>query len=480
MLINTNLMKPPVTPVGLDYIAGAAKKAGINSQTIDLCLETNPEETLMRYLNNTRPKLVGLSFRNVDDCFWPSAQWFVPSIGHLIDTVRSLTDAPIVIGGVGFSIFAEQILICTKADFGIRGDGEQAIVELYNKLERKKGFEMIDGLLWRNNGRIICNKSAWPKELKLDISRESIDNAEYFKQGGQCGIETKRGCNRNCLYCADPIAKGSILRTRVPAEVADEIQLLVKKGINVFHICDSEFNIPGEHAYAVCEELVSRRLGSKIKWYTYMSVTPFDSALASIMRKAGCVGIDFTTDSASPLMLRTYRHRYFKQDIAKAVKLCRDNKITVMTDLLLGGPGETPQSLAETIAFMKKVNPDCVGAGLGVRIYPGTGMEGVIKSEGPPETNPNIKRKYDGPVDLLKPTFYIAQALGKRPAILVRDLIGDDIRFFPPTVDIEETSQNITNLKDHNYNDNSELVEAIRNGARGAFWDILRRNRLRS
>jgi hypothetical protein len=63
---------------------------------------------------------------------------------------------------------------------------------------------------------------------------------------------------------------------------------------------------------------------------------------------------------------------------------------------------------------------------------------------------------------------------------LVRDLIGDDIRFFPPTVDIEETSQNITNLKDHNYNDNSELVEAIRNGARGAFWDILRRNRLRS
>jgi radical SAM superfamily enzyme YgiQ (UPF0313 family) len=489
-------MRPPITPVGLDYISGAAKKADIDTEIIDLCLENNPEKALKKYFNNKNPELVGLSFRNVDDCFWPSAQWFVPNLGQLIDTIRSLTDAPIVIGGIGFSIFAEQILNCTGADFGIRGDGEQAIVQLYQQLHSNRNFPTlsgsldmkIDGLLWKEDGKIYSNKPAWPKELKLDTSRESIDNAEYFKRGGQCGIETKRGCNRNCLYCADPIAKGTFLRTRAPADVADEIQGLVKKGIDVFHICDSEFNVPGEHAYAVCEELVNRRLGRKIKWYTYMSITPFDSALASIMRKAGCVGIDFTTDAASPVMLRTYRHKYFKEDISKAVKLCRDNKITVMTDLLLGGPGETPQSLAETIAFMKKINPDCVGSGLGVRIYPGTGMERIISLEGQAESNPNIKRKYTGPIDLLKPTFYISQALGERPAVLVRDLIGEDNRFFPPDVEPEgdmtgssqEQIQKGTSLNDHNYNENLELVEAISKGARGAFWDILRKQRMRT
>jgi radical SAM superfamily enzyme YgiQ (UPF0313 family) len=476
-LINSNMMRPPITPVGLDYVAGAAKKANINTEIIDLCLENNPEDALKNYFKNKSPELVGLSFRNVDDCFWPSAQGFVPELKQLIDKIHRLTDASIVIGGVGFSIFPERILEYTGADFGIHGDGEQAIVQLYNQLSGKKDFEKINALLWRDNGKIIRNKSIWQKELKLDINRDAVDNAEYFKLGGQCGIETKRGCNRKCLYCADPVAKGAVVRIRNPAEVADEVRLLLKRGIDVFHICDCEFNIPGEHAYAICEELVKRRLGEKIKWYTYMSVVPFNERLALIMRKAGCAGIDFTTDAASPAMLKTYRQRHNQIDIEKAVKICRDNKITVMTDLLLGGPGETPETIADTIAFMKEVNPDCVGAGVGVRIYPDTGMEVLVRAEGPAESDPNIKRKYDGPIDLLKPTFYISKSLGERPGVLVRELIGDDKRFFPPAVEAEELSGNSADLKDHNYNDNSELVEAIQKGARGAYWDILRKLR---
>jgi len=120
-------------------------------------------------------------------------------------------------------------------------------------------------------------------------------------------------------------------------------------------------------------------------------------------------------------------------------------------------------------------------------------MERIISLEGQAETNPNIKRKYTGPIDLLKPTFYISQALGERPAVLVRDLIGEDNRFFPPDIETEADSasstssgqirspqeqiQKGTSLNDHNYNENLELVEAISKGARGAFWDILRKQR---
>ena len=476
-LINTNMMVPAIGPIGLDYIAGAATAAGFKTDIVDLCLADNPSKSLERYFATHSPELVGLSFRNVDDSFWPSAQWFVPDLADTIDKIKSLTDAPIVIGGVGFSIFAEKIVEYTGADFGIRGDGEQAIVTLLKQLEHARRFEQVDGLIWRSDNGICSNRPAWPGPLCLPTTRDKTDNLAYFKKGGQCGLETKRGCNRNCIYCADPLAKGTKLRLRAPAEVADEAEALLAKGIDVLHLCDSEFNIPAQHAYAVCEQFNRRSLGKRLRWYTYMAVVPFDNELAAAMSKAGCIGIDFTGDSACSAMLKTYRQTHLKADLASAVHLCRTNGIKVMIDLLLGGPGETKETVTETIDFIKQIDPDCAGAALGIRVYPGTEMAQITASEGPLETNPNIRRKYVGPVDFFKPTFYISTSLGERPAELVQDLIGDDKRFFAPMLDTpEQTSEN--NLStDHNYSDNTQLVEAIQKGHRGAYWDILRKLR---
>ena len=482
-LINTNTMVPPIGPIGLDYIAAAVKKAGLKVDIVDLCLSDDPDATLQNYLAGHNPELVGISFRNTDDSFWPSAKWFVPHLADTIRAIRNMTDAPIVIGGVGFSIFAERIIEYTAADFGIRGDGEWAMVSLLNELGACGGsnhFERVDGLIWHRDGTIHSNRPAWPSPLSLPTERDAIDNLAYFKQGGQCGLETKRGCNRQCLYCADPLAKGATVRLRDPSQVADEVQSLLTKGINVLHLCDSEFNIPRDHAYSVCEELNRRSLGNRLRWYTYMAVVPFDAELAKAMSKAGCVGIDFTGDSACASMLKTYHQPHLKEDLASAVRLCRANGIKVMIDLLLGGPGETDETVAETINFIKQIDPDCAGAALGIRVYPGTEMARVVTAKGPPETNPNIHRKYTGPVDLFKPTFYISEALGESAtggAKLVQDLIAGDKRFFEP---MQETAPQATKNKpstNHNYSDNIELVEAIKKGARGAYWDILRKLR---
>jgi radical SAM superfamily enzyme YgiQ (UPF0313 family) len=304
--------------------------------------------------------------------------------------------------------------------------------------------------------------------LSLPVRRRVVDNLAYFQRGGQCGLETKRGCNRTCLYCADPLSKGCVVRTRRPGEVADEVESLLAQGIDVLHTCDAEFNIPRSHAMAVCEEFIRRGLGERVRWYTYLAVTPFDGELASAMRRAGCVGINFTGDSASAAMLATYRQPHRAADLEKAVRLCRDHQIKVMIDLLLGGPGETPETVATTVNFIKKIDPDCAGASLGIRIYPGTGMVEAVQREGPLESNPALRRKYDGSFDFFRPTFYIAKSLGPEPARLVKDLIAGDERFFEPMEERPEAQ-----ATDHNYNDNTELTEAIRNGARGAYWDLL-------
>ena len=75
-----------------------------------------------------------------------------------------------------------------------------------------------------------------------------------------------------------------------------------------------------------------------------------------------------------------------------------------------------------------------------------------------------IRRKYTGPLNLLMPTFYISEHLGEKPAELIRDFIGGDKRFFEPAGE---------DASDYNYNDNTPLIDAIKNGARGAFWHIL-------
>ncbi len=467
-LINANRMRPPIAPIGLEYVAGAAQQQGIEVDVLDLGLCETPHAVLEAHFAQHDPTLIGLSFRNVDDCFWPSAQWFVPELADLVQRLRRLSDAPIVLGGVGFSIFAQRIVEHTGADFGIHGDGEDATTALYRQLQGGRAFEQVDGLLWRRGGRLICNRPAWPNELSLSAQRHTVDNATYFRRGGQCGFETKRGCDRRCLYCADPLSKGHTPRLRSPAEVADEVESLLAQGVNVLHTCDAEFNIPGHHALAICEEFIRRRLGERVRWYAYLAVTPFDRELAGAMQRAGCVGINFTGDAASTPMLEMYRQPHRADDLQRVVRLCRDHGIKVMIDLLLGGPGETPQTAATTIEFIKRIDPDCAGASLGIRIYPGTAMVEAVQSEGPLESNPAIRRKYEGPYDFFKPTFYIARGLGPEPAGLVKDLIAGDPRFFEPTAETPEAD-----ATDHNYSDNSELTEAIANGARGAYWDIL-------
>ena len=479
-LINANRMIPPIAPVGLDYVAGAARRSGLDVEILDLGLAPDPARALADYFQRASPELVGVSFRNVDDCFWPGSAWFVPDLVELVENIRRHSDAPIVLGGVGYSIFARDILLRCGADFGIRGDGEQALVALASELGKARHFARVAGLLWRDSGVVHENPAAWPERWSVPTGRDAVDNAAYFRRGGQIGVETRRGCPRGCLYCADPLAKGPTTRLRDPAETADEIESLAAQGVDVIHLCDSEFNIPLDHARAVCEAWIRRRLGDRVRWYAYLAVVPFDADLARAMRRAGCAGINFTADSANAGLLRAYGHPHGAGDLAEAVRLCREQGIAVMLDLLLGGPGETPRTVSQTLGYVRRIGPDCAGAALGIRLYAGTGLTARIASAGPLEANPGVRRGYDGPIDLLRPTFYISSALGERPAQLVRDLIGDDPCFFAPVDESANPGCVAGPRKDHNYNDNEQLARAIAAGARGAYWDILRKLRTSS
>ena len=460
-LVNTNRIKPPIAPIGLEYLAEALNAAGHRIEVLDLCWEDDWEAAIIRFLDGPSFDLIGVTFRNTDDCAFPSRQSFLGEFADMVKATRKQTGAPLILGGVGFSTMPERVLDLCEADVGVWGDGEFVVIELLNRLEQKREWLDLPNLISRRHGTWHRNPPASPPLTGLPaMGRNWVDNRRYFREGGQAGIETKRGCPRHCVYCADPIAKGHEVRVRPPEDVVDELEALLGQGIDHIHTCDSEFNLPEWHAGEVCSEIIRRGLGGKLRWYGYCAPAPFSGELAELMGRAGCAGINFGVDNGDEGMLRRLRRGFAPDDISNAARSCREAGIVVMFDLLLGSPGETKESIMRTIGLMRRSRPDRVGVALGVRVYPGTELAHLVMRGG-------LRTGLVGGDGASEPLFFMEPEVASFASELLDDLIGDDERFF--FFDSSRPDRN------YNYNANQVLVEAIREGYRGAYWDILRR-----
>ena len=469
VLVNPNPMTPPVTPVSLDYLGAACSGAGIDVDLVDCSVEPNWRKKLSHVLAEN-PILVGVTVRNIDDSYFASRDFSLRRILPVLDKIKNSTEAPICLGGVGFSIFPSQALEFCGAPLGICGGGEESLVSLVMALQNKNNLGEVPGLIWKENGIYRKNEMRPVNLEEMDLAaRALIDNRHYFENGGQVGFETKRGCSLNCVYCPEPFTRGKNVRVRDPLNVAKELAGLYNRGINVFHTCDSEFNVPYSHAVQVSRAIIESGLGSKIKWYAYCSPEHFTEELARLMRRAGCVGIDFGADHGDNTLLRRLGHGYTSDDLIRIREICRKEDIICMFDLLLGSPGETKASIQATIGLMKKIKPDRVGISLGIRLYPITplGRKILEASGGDLSENPSLFGDLEENTSLLRPVYYCDAGLGEDVEDWLHNIIGDDPRFL--------LGRRTDASLDYNYNDNPELSEAIRKGYRGAYWDILRR-----
>jgi len=465
LLVNPNEMQPPVAPIGLDYIASALELAGFKVDLIDLCFASSFKEELEAYFQRQDPIAIGVTVRNTDDCYYLSQAFILPRIKEIVDYIKGKTGKPIILGGVGFSVMPEPILAYLELDFGIWGDGEWTLPALVNRMATGEDYCDIPGLIYRTSGGYHCNPSALPELLDLPLARrEAVDNPRYLREGGMGGVETKRGCEQNCIYCADPLAKGRRYRLRPPSIVADEIEVLLAQGVDYLHLCDSEFNLPYGHAITVCEEIIRRGLGERLAWYAYLSPAPFTEELALLMVKAGCRGINFGVDHAVDRMLKNLGRPFTVADLRETAAICHRLEIPFMYDLLLGGPGEDKESLTFAISFMKEIKPSRVGISAGVRIYPGTRLAEIALTD-IEKGDANVRGIINS--DFFAPVFYVSQAMGDELYPFIASLVKKDERFFFGGK--EEAAAN------YNYNANDVLTEAIKRGYRGAFWDILRR-----
>jgi radical SAM superfamily enzyme YgiQ (UPF0313 family) len=393
---NTEKINLVPLPLGLGCVAAATRAAGNEVRVLDLMAEGSPESVLREAIAAFAPGVIGISVRNIDDQN-RGGRFLLEGIRPLVRTCREHSGAAIVLGGAGYSILPEAVLEFLEADMGIRGEGERAFPLLVDRLDRREALPGIPGLYLRNRG--LQGKRRFVRDLDslpLSGAREFLvsQNRELWLP-----FQTRRGCPMACSYCSTATIEGSAVRKRSPASAVADLARCAESGFRQVYFVDNTFNLPSAYAKELCRRILER--GLEIRWRCILYPGEVDEELAGLMAEAGCGEVSLGFESGCDRILRNMNKRFDREAIRRTAEMLARRGIRQLGFLLLGGPGETRESVLESLAFADSLPLDQGKATAGIRIYPDTALAKVAVADGliPPGE------------DLLRPKFYLVREL---------------------------------------------------------------------
>jgi radical SAM superfamily enzyme YgiQ (UPF0313 family) len=384
-------------PLGTACVAQALEQAGHDVQVLDLMDVTEVSESLSGVIRHVRPEVIGISLRNIDDQNMGSAHSFLTEANAVIREVKSLSSAPIILGGAGYSIFPESALERSAADMGICGEGEEPFRLLLERIGRKQPLGGIPGLYVRGKGL------QGARRFVRDLDRLPLPHDRLLTpaKGGEVTlpVQTRRGCPLGCSYCSTASIEGRSIRRRSPKKVVEWIAGWTGERVRHLYFVDNTFNMPASYAENLCRELAAARCG--VSWRCIVYPCRVEEGLAALMAEAGCTEASVGFESGCERILRTMKKRFGLADVTHTRVVLRKFGIRCMGFLLLGGPGETRDSVKESLAFADSLDLDALKVTIGIRIYPRTPLAAAARKEG-------VIAAGD---DLLSPRFYMAPGL---------------------------------------------------------------------
>ncbi len=412
LLINSNLKQDMLAapPIGICYVAAATAMAGHEVKVLDLCFHRDILKAIRTDIRSFSPDVVGISIRNLDNGNLLCPRPFLSDIEKIVQGTRDSTLAPIVVGGSAASLTPGPLLKRLGADFIVVSEGEHAFPALLEAIRKGDSPKGIPGV-----GVIEDNEfNLTPPDLKefppyKPETGSWLDLKPYWKIGGTYNIQTKRGCRQHCIYCVyNELLEGGRQRLRNAVDVVDEIEeALLKYEPGTIEFVDSVFNDPLDYCSEILEEIVRRPWKAR---FTAMGIRPIglDEKFLRLLDKAGFTSIWISPDSASETMIRNYRKGFTADDVILAAEAINDSRFTSVWSFLIGGPGETHQTLQESLDFtLKYLKRDShpplhiTNYVLGVRVFPRTPMWDIALQEG-------LIRDQSDPLDSL---FYVSEKL---------------------------------------------------------------------
>ena len=437
--VNTEKQPYPVYPLALDYLRAPLQQAGYETRTWDARRDTNLAVVVRDY----RPDVALVSIRNADNNDAVNTTNYLPAALAVVETIKDHSAANVVLGGSAFSLFPDEILNASRADYGVAGAGEHVVVPLVEHLLAGTDPRNLPGLVRRDGS----NPPASPPVTAV-LAREPELVRFYWEQGGIPGVQLKRGCPFECVYCTYPLLEGRKFLQKDAVAAVDEIQQFHEAaGVDQFFIVDSLFNAVPALARAFATELCRRKL--PVRWSGYFmpkNVTRDDLLL---WKESGLDGVEFGMDTLCPALLDAWGKGFTLTDARQATQACIETGMPYSMYLIFGGPGETHETLEQTIAEAQACPKAVVFTFLGMRIYPRTRLYDIARQEG-------VLRDGD---NLLEPKFYISHLLNRDRLTARCAELGRQLNWLVVGPSLEKKSRAAARLRDH--------------GRKGALWQEL-------
>lgn len=410
----------PNPSLGLAYIAGALKAAGLRYTVIDAAGEALekirkyelrpdfmvqgllPEEIAERIPQETR--IIGLT------CMFSSLWPVVREVAQAIR--RSFPDALLVLGGEHGTAVPEFSLRESAFDVIVLGEGEIAAVELFRRYLEGRPYQDVPGIAFIERGGRFVSTGLSPRWRNVDDiplpDWDSFPIEEYIDKNQQNGLNmgrsmpilATRGCPYECTFCSNPGMWTKRYIMRDPVKVADEIELYVKKyRVSNVDLQDLTAIVNRQWAIDFSKQLIDR--GIKVTWQMPSGTRSevFDAEVSDWLYRAGCRALSFAPETGSPELLELIKKRVNLEKMLEGMRIAVRRGFSLSCFLVIGFPGETRSTLRSTLKLVRRmafVGIDEVAVGKFVP-YPGSALFRQALAEGKIQLNDDF---FTSPMDI--------------------------------------------------------------------------------
>lgn len=348
-----------VVPMGLYYMAALLLDRGYSAQILNLAQfdntrvgtapdapgrrQADPVAVFRAALEQVKPDIIGFSVTNANRI---NAQACARAARAL------LPGALILFGGPAPTFMADHLLTaCPEIDYIIRGEGELACLKLVqaHEADDPDAVQEIPGLVYRSHGQTVSTGPAEPVKTLDDLPHPS----DWFSFQH---ISMSRGCPGNCTFCGSPMFWGSRqVRFHSPDWLAQEVRTLARKGQSHFFISDDTFTMDRDRVIAFCRLLMDADLS--ITWNAISRVDFVDPEMLSFMRQAGCIQLSFGVESGAGIIKKRLGKPVPNDTAIEAFAITTAHGIMPRAYFIYGSPGETPDTVAQSIDLLKQLRP---------------------------------------------------------------------------------------------------------------------------